>query len=330
VLYFDRHGKYYATQAGQMTLSSLSWSVTRMSILVPSFNAIDLKLSALFGVVLLIGTVATCFSRRNQERKLVFSDALLIAAGGQFVLYVFAPQHVGGGGFINDRIFLFALVTFALWIAIQQYSRVTIAVIASVAIVITLGLQARSFKRNAWLSAMLDEYGTAASYIDERKSLWAFDLDPAGSGYANLEENGLRRDPFEHAGAMLALQRNLVDLNNYETASRNFPIVYKESFDPTRIIEKLPRNGGPPTFPPLVNIAQYSRTTGRSVDYVLLWDMQAQNHTNPAIKNLQQQISSEYVLIYCAQKIPLLLYRLREEGSSVRADANCPLASAQN
>ena len=319
VLFFTQHGKYYATRGVPMTLGSLSWSVTRLPILLPSFSTIDLKLSALFAIVLLISAAIACCARRHREQKFLFSDVVVIAAAVQFVLYVIAPEHAGGGGFINDRILLFSLVTFTLWIAIQQYDKITTAAIAAAALLISLGLQARTFEHNRWLSARLDEYSTAANHIDENKSLWAFDLDPAGSGYPYLQEHGLRYDPFEHAGAMLALQRNLVDLNNYETASKNFPIVYKNSVDPFGILEKLPRDGGPRAWPPMVDFAKYYQTTGQRVDYVLLWDLHAKDHTNPSIQNLLQQLSSDYALIYCAPNIPLQLYQLRSQVSTAQA-----------
>jgi hypothetical protein len=323
VLYFAMHGKNYVTRPSHMTLSAFAWSVSRLSILVSSFNALDLKISALFALVLLVAFVAAFYFRRGERWKLHFSDVLLLATAFQFIFYAIAPESTGGGGFINYRIFLVALLTLVLWLTLQPYNRNTAVILSSAAALIALGLIGRNVQRDLWLSAALDEYSTAANYMDEHKSLWAFDLDPAGSGYGNLRDHGLRIDPFEHAGAILALQRHLVDLNNYEDSVRNFPVVYKDSLDATRIIERLPRDGGPPEFPPMMDIAKYSRSTGRPVDYVLLWDMQAADHKSSAIQSLQRQLSSDYVLVYCAEKLPLQLYHLRAEDNSGQLAPNC-------
>jgi len=323
ILYFAMHGKNYAALPSHMTLGAVAWSVSRVSILVSSYNAIDLKLSALFGMVLLVAGVIACYSRRGQYPKLLFSDVLLIGAGGQFILYVVAPRAAVGGGLINYRVLLFALSTLALWIAIQPYSGVTTAFISAGATIIGLALVARSLDRNLWLSAVLDEYRAAATHIEEHKSLLPLDFEER-SGYGNTRDPGLRYDPLRHAGDLLATERYLADLDDYEANSRNFPIVYREDLDPMRVIERE----GPSARPPLADIAQYQRMTGRTVDYVLLWDVQRWNRAGPSAQTVLRQLSNDYVLIYCAQSIPLLLYRLRSEDSSASAVQNCPLAAA--
>ncbi len=328
ILFFAQHGKHYATRPSPVSFRSLIWSVTRLPILLTSLNSIDLKLSALFGILLALGAGLAVYSRRDRPQKLMWSDALLLAGACLFVFYIVAPEHTGGGGFINDRIFLFALATVALWVSMQQYDRTTAALLTAAAMISILGLQVRTFERNARLSAMLDQYSTAANHIEEHKLLWALNLDPAGTGYVQAREPGLREDPFEHAGAILALQRNLVDLNNYEAASKNFPIVYNDAFDPFHIIEILPRDGGAPTFPRRVNLAKYDQLTGRAVDYVLLWHLPDPTHANLAVQDLQRQLSSDYVLIYCAENIPLRLYHLRREESSTSGAASCPALAA--
>ncbi len=306
------------TRPAHMTLGVVSWSITRVSILVSSYNAIDLKFSALFGLVSLIAVVAACYARRGQGPKLRFSDALLLAAGGQFILYVIAPQHAGGGGFINYRLFLFAVATLTLWITIQPYNKTTTAVISAAAVVIGLGLGARTFERSRWFTSALEEYKAASSHIEQHKSFLSLHFDDQ-AGYGTFRDPGLKDDPFMHAGDLLATERNLVDLDDYEAISRNFPIVYRADFDPMKVIKKE----GPSALPPLADISGYQHTTGRTVDYVLLWDAQRWNPADLIAQSALQQVHADYVLIYCAENIPLQLYQLRQEVSLAVKTPNC-------
>jgi hypothetical protein len=318
--FFALHGRSHISLPSHMTLQDISWSISRVSILVSSFNAIDLKLSALFGVVLFIAAAKVFYSRRHS--RLLFSDFLLLAAAGQLILFVALPERAWGGGEINYRTLLFSLATFALWIAIQPFHKLMVVAIAGVATVVCLGLVARSFQRNLWLSAGLYEYRQAASQIEQHKSLLRLQFEPIG--YGRTRDPGLRYDPFLNASALVALDRDLVDLDNYETASRNFPIVYRKGFDPMTVI----RNEGPSAYRPLADIAQYEAMTGRTVDYVLLWDVQRWNPASPFGKMALQQLYRDYVLIYCARNIPLQLYRLRGQVNSAQVAPNCPLAAA--
>jgi len=318
ISFFVLHGANSRTVPSHMTLSAIFWCVSRVSILVSSFNSIDLKLSALFGLVLLVAVVAAFFAR--PERRLLYSDALLAAAAGQFLLYIALPEHALGGA-INYRVFLFALVTLVLWITIQPFNKTVVTAMATASAVICVGLVARSFHRDQWLSAALDEYFQAGSQIEPHRSLLRLQFEPVG--YGNVRDPGLRFDPFLNASALVALDRDLVDLDNYETASRNFPIVYHEGFDPMTVIRKE----GPSAYRPLADIAQYELMTGHTVDYVLLWDVQRWNRESPFGKIALQQLYRDYVLIYCARSIPLQLYRLRQQVSSGQVAPNCPVTA---
>ena len=318
--FFVLHGRSQTTVPSHMNLRDISWSVTRLSILVSSFNSIDLKFSALFGVVLFIAAAVVFYFRR--PIRFVVSDFLLLAAICQFILYIVLPDHAWGGGAINYRVFLFSIATFALWISIQPFHNYVVVGISAAAALICIGLVARTLQRNLWLSAALDEYREAASQMEEHKSLLRLQFEP--TGYGRVRDPGLRYDPFLNASALVALDRHLVDLDNYETASRNFPIIYRKGFDPMTVI----RNEGPNAYRPLADISQYEVLTGRTVDYVLLWDVQRWNPTSPFGKMALQQLYRDYVLIYCARNIPLQLYRLRTQVDSADTTPTCPLTSS--
>jgi len=286
-------------------LKTIFWSITRFSILVSSFNPIDLKLAELFGMTLLIAAATICYFRCH--RKLVASDIFLLTAALQLILYVVLPEGALGGGAINYRIFLFALATLALWIAIEPLNKTAIVLLSGVATITCIGFVARNLQRDVTISAALDQYREVARYIKPHSSLLRLQFE--SYRYANTLDPGLRYDPFLNASALVALDRNLVDLDNYETESRNFPVVYRRGFDPMTIIRKE----GPGAHRPLADLAQYEAMTGHTIDYVLLWDVQRWNAASPFAKIALDQLSRDYALIYCARDVPLKLYRLRSQ-----------------
>ena len=324
VAFFALHGRSQLIHSSHLTLGSVAWTITRAPILVSSFNAVDLKLSEFFSLVLLMATMAAVYVRRRRRTSLVYSDLLLAAAGLQLILYVALPERALGGGEINYRVLLLAMVTLALWITLQPQPRPAVVGISLSAAVVCISLVARNLQRDLWLSAALNEYRKAESRMEEHKSFLRLQFEV--TGYGSTRDPGLRYDPFLNASALIALERNLVDLDNYETASRNFPIIYRPGFDPMTVI----RNEGSSAYRPLADISQYEAMTGRPVDYVMIWDLQRWSQTTPLGKMALQQLYRNYVPIYCARDIPLQLYQRRGEVNSAGVAPDCALSIASS
>ena len=240
---------------------ALIWSLARLSVLLPVFSSITLKLSMLFGLFLVVAGVVTLCCRHT----FVFSDALLFVAAGEFVLYFLAPKHVGGVGFLNHRMMLAGLTTFVLWVAVQRYSPGLNVALALGGTTIFLALLWFNVRTSQDLVKTLTLYRKTGPFIEEGHTLRHLQFDRGG--YGTTTYPGLRYDPFMHAGSLVAIDRNLVDLNNYEAASGNFPIIYKDS-----------------------------SMDGRA-DYIIIWDEARWDH--PRIE------LTEYTSIYRAKDIPL-------------------------
>ena len=310
--YLALHGRYYnLSRSSRVTWEDVSWSVSRLSVLTVANDKIDLSISRAFAVLLAIAFVLTCYYRQK-HRDLVWTDSLLVAATAQFILYLLAPAAAAGVGLFNARMILFPLLTFVLWIAIQPYKKIWTVLLTAAAVFASLSLVVRDFERYVWQTPMLGEFYATANHIERNSTI--LPLYFGESGYdRNGRDRSLKYDPFLHATGLIAIERGLVDLNDYEAATRNFPLVYKDALDPGDIIV----NG--PQYPPRASIANYYRRTGRFVDYVLLWNVQEENSTNPAAPRVFEELAANYVLVYSAPHIPLQLYRLRQE---VRASIN--------
>ena len=120
---------------------------------------------------------------------------------------------------------------------------------------------------------------------------------------------GMLFDPFMHAGSLLAIDRNLVDLDDYEAASNNFIIVYKPGLDPTTITN-FGRAGAHSS---LADMSRNGRITGHPVSYVVVWNVDQWNDSLQSVQNAKSELVNDYTLIFSARHIPLQLFRLKRE-----------------
>jgi hypothetical protein len=306
--YLARHGRNYhpsgLVPSTPMTWKDVSWSLTRLIALRASTAEADLRLSRALAILLLIGFLWSCYCRRKE--RLLWTDSLLVVAAAEFVLYLIAPENAAGGALLQDRMILFPLLTFVLWLVVQPMGKIPAFILAAAAIVLSTTLVAFDVKRYVQLTPALEEFYATSSHIEQHATILPLEF---GRG-EQRQDLHLKYDPFIHAAGLISIERSLVDLNDYEAESRNFPLVYKAALDPSEIIGEGHDYG----FPPVAHIGQYNRTTGRSVDYVLLWGVDEENSRAPAAQDIFQELAANYVLIYSAPHSPLQLYRRRQKA----------------
>jgi hypothetical protein len=316
LLYLALHGRNFhpsgLVPSAPMTWKDVSWSVTRLTALRASTAEADLQVSHALAILLLIGFLWSCYCRRK-ERRLLWTDSLLVVAAAEFVLYLIAPANGAGGSLLQARMILFPLLTFVLWLAVQPIGKISAFILAVAAAVLSTTLVAFDVKRYVQLTPALEEFYATSSHIERQATILSLEF---GKGLDEKRRDlHLKYDPFIHAAGLISIERSLVDLNDYEAESRNFPLVYKAALDPSEIIGE----GHEYAFPPVAHIGQYYRTTGRSVDYVLLWGVDEENSRAPAAQDIFQELATNYVLTYSAPHSPLQLYRRRQEADQVEA-----------
>ncbi|MGB2602850.1 MAG: hypothetical protein WBC78_04610 [Candidatus Sulfotelmatobacter sp.] len=312
--YLALHGRNYHPSGlvpeTPMTWKDVIWSLSRLTALRASTAAADLQLSRALAILLLIGFLWSCYCRRK-ERRLLWTDSLLVVAAAEFVLYLIAPENAAGGSLLQDRMILFPLLTFALWFVVQPIGKISALILAAAALVLSTTLVGFDVKRYAQLTPALEEFYATSSHIEQQATILPLEF---GRGEQRRDLH-LKYDPFLHAAGLISIERSLVNLNDYEAESRNFPLVYKAALDPSDVIGE----GHEYAHPPVAHIGQYYRATGRSVDYVLLWGVDEENSRAPAAQDIFQELAANYVLIYSAPHSPLQLYRRRQKADKVEA-----------
>jgi hypothetical protein len=214
-------------------------------------------------------------------------------------LYLLVPDTVTTeSGALLHRLYLFVHLAFLLWVASQQiiekvkYCIIFSALFISIA---QIGINTSSY---AELNDYLSEYLSCRDVIRENTILLPLCFSPQGE---DDHENTLSRNvkPFIHAASYLSVNRNVVVLANYEANSSIFPILYNPVLNPyTHIgdIEHLPSR---------IDLLNYNNSTGKMIDYVLVWNMK-EDRLGPDAEYILEQLNIGYNLIYISKERQLM------------------------
>jgi hypothetical protein len=250
------------------------------------------------GLMLVLTALGTLLLvRRSGSMGFVPSDLWLLVALVWLATYLVAPETnlvseggMRGGGFMLERLQLFPLFGFVLWIAAQPLGRAMFAgSVAATAIPVFLlaGMRLQYYEA---ANAQLTEYVAAGSTMKSGATLLPLHLrkggllaisvsstDPAsaggGSGWTKVHRRGsstgcgwpLNRfvHPLRHASNYLALEYGVHSLRNYEANMGYFPLLFRPGRNPYRQLGAIEK--APPSVP-------FGRPKSQ-VDYVLLWPM---------------------------------------------------------
>ncbi|HEX7118856.1 MAG TPA: hypothetical protein VF212_08720 [Longimicrobiales bacterium] len=182
-------------------------------------------------------------------------------------LYLAAPNGIASGGYILPRIALYSLFIAVLWLGAHRLSPALerLAGIGAVSIAVTF-LMVR-LPTYAEFEHQLSGLMEAAAPIEENTTLLGLSFAPFGltadGGIAST-----RVKPLLHAAALVAAEKRLVLLNNYEAGHPDFPVRYRPEIDPTPHLGQThyPRKAR-------LDLLSYPLRTPGRIDYVLLWGL---------------------------------------------------------
>jgi hypothetical protein len=239
------------------------------------------------------------------------TDGLLLVVAVFLLVYFVAPSELSGGGFLVHRLNLYPFLALILWFATFDYDRRWLASIQSTAAVLSLALLAVFWPRWRMLDDYLAEYLTAGDHIAAGSTVLALPFSHHGT-MPDGQEIAFRTRPFLHALGHIAARKPLVDLGLYEANEDYFPIQFPASCNPfTRI--GLGPGLGLEGEPPRVDFLHYPRRTGRRVDYVLLWQLDAAPPDHPDVRSVLAQLAAAYEPVYVSRRGLVRLYRQRPE-----------------
>jgi hypothetical protein len=223
-----------------------------------TFSRVQVRGARLVVLVFLILVIVTLLRRNvlwsGRRPRLVpqEADAFLLLAGLSALLYFFSPGGMAGGTLIKQRLSLYPYLFLIPWLAprARPVRTAGVAVLAVLA-ALNLGYLVHWYRV---LDGDIQRYlaGLEAVRPDSRLLPILFDKRASAA----------RSDVLGHAASYAALEKGLIDWDNYEATTRLFPVHFRPGvrFLDQGIIE---------TQPGIVPVRSYSRR----VDYVYTWKM---------------------------------------------------------
>lgn len=245
------------------------------------------------------------------HRQLNYWDGFLLIAAAYVVIYFIAPDRMSGGGNIKERLLFYPFFALILWFGGHSYHKLVKQRIQLVSVVIALILLGLHTIKYAELNNYLEEYLSGMSLIKPNTTLLPLSFSHHGHT-PDGRSLSWRIEPFSYASSYIAVQRNVVDLANYEAALDYFPTMYRPNLNPDLHIS-INQRGNFVANPPQVDFLSYPQRTGGSVDYVLVWGLIEEQRNSVSAKSISRQLAEGYELIYTSPKWGLMqLYRRKD------------------
>ncbi|MFB3893756.1 MAG: hypothetical protein ACE15C_17215 [Phycisphaerae bacterium] len=261
---------------------------------LPSFHNAEVWLLLALSAGL-IGLSAFAAGKAVRQKKLDGGVCFLAVAAICAAMVLVLPRRMAGGDYFVARVAFFVYFALILWLAGRDLAlplrRCAQATAAGIAIVLAV-LYASTYRQ---LDPYLDEFLSVSAHVKRDSTVLPICFARSG-GHV---EPRLRRtiETFLHAVGHVAIARNAIVLDNFEAASRAFPILYSRKMDPRAHIGTAElgfRHGAGPKL----DILGYKKRTGGEVDYVLLWGLETAEKDNPAVRAVLDQLREGYEMVY--------------------------------
>jgi hypothetical protein len=211
-------------------------------------------------LVAVVLALAYAIWQHLRSRQLAPAWAWLVGSGLLAVVYLLIPDALAGGSIIRPRLGLLCYLLVLGGLATVPYAPAVrwALLLDGVAVAgAMLGFRASRYQA---LQAGLAEYRSAAPYLRPGSTLAPLEFTrprlrlsgrPGGSCLA----------AFSHAASYLAVERNLVNYENYKAQTGYFPLVWRPNQERLSQRDSLPQR---------LDTARHARTT--APNYVLVWD----------------------------------------------------------
>jgi hypothetical protein len=278
---------------GWLPFGDRLWRLATLNALVSIDSRIDLL--AAFLAVALAGVAFRLLARPHKESGLGPAVVALL------LLALAAPQALGIGNFITDRLILFPWMVLIPWLATREHSsrsRLGLEILGAGVGLAMLGLLVPRWQEVnrdlAEETPALERVAPGSTYL------------PLAFSYAGEAPDGgpvvHRVLPFLHAGDQVSARRTVANLNLFAAGTDAFPIRYRPERDP---YTHLRTSGG--------------WVLSGGIDYVLVWWPQAREPDLAGARRLLVELEARYDRIYTSPRDLVRLYRRKgtAEASAV-------------
>jgi hypothetical protein len=276
---------------GWLPLADRLWRLATLNALVSVDSRTDLL--AAFLAVALAGVAFRLLPRRHPTTGLGAAVAALL------LLALAAPQAVGVGNFITDRLILFPYMLLIPWLATCEHSsrsRLGLEILGAGIGLAMLGLLVPRWQE-------VNQYLAEAAPAMERVAPGSTYLPLAFSYVGKAPDGGPLVDkvlPFLHAGDQVSARRTVANLNLFAAGTDAFPIRYRPERNPYTHLRT--RDGWV--------------LSGSRIDYVLVWWPRAREPRLLETRRLLVELGTGYDRVYTSPRDLVRLYRRKDFNAS--------------
>jgi hypothetical protein len=266
-------------------LPQLVSDLARVDVLL-TFVRTELALAAALGALVAALALRGLWQRRAGSGSA--GDAFLLLAILFAAVYLFAPAGAFGGAYLTPRLMVFPVFGALLWLASLDWTPLMRRSATAAGGILAVGLVAVRLPSYAALDAEMTEFATAESWLRPGDVVLPLQFaGPDEAGYPRVRA-------MAHAAAYPAAARRALELTFYEGNKRGqFALEFPLALDPYRMLE-----GNPETVPPCVDLAGFTRRTGRVIDVVLTWRQTEHDAFAECSARVLREIRDGYDLAY--------------------------------
>lgn len=294
-----------ATQ--RKSLTSLVGGLVTLTLPTVSYSRIEVVAAVVVALLLAVLIVLAAMRLRTWRPPLLtvgLAAATLVCA----FVYFAAPDDLGTGSYLNDRLCLFVPLLLLLLLASVPLSARTLQVAGVVGLCAALVAAGARLPTQVRYDRQVTEYLTVERAISPGSTLVAFRFSVFSPALGNRRYKD--SDPLAHEASRVAADVGAVDLRHLEGQFAYYPDRFRPHLEylAQRYLNDY-------DVPPNVNLSAYNKASGRAVGYVLLVGLKqasAQVRNAPGTRALEQVLERDYVRVMVTQPTGLVeLYRHR-------------------
>ena len=300
-------GRFRGGTPIRLPLGSLAQGLVTGEVLV-AYDRLELWVTTAF----VLGLGALLLPGLRQRRRPRRGAGLLLAALAVGGLYFVMPDRVATDrlvsvALVSPRLLLYVYLLLIFVVAARPYGRRARRILQAAGGAAALLLMLVRVPSYVALDVQMEEYVSAAPHLERGTTVLPLTFAPRG---LRADGSDLARDvqPFLHAAGWLAVERDLVDLGNYEAAMGYFPVRWRREVDP---YVHLGPPGGHEETPPRVDIAGYEARTPGSIDAVLLWGPARDRYQTAVRQAILRELAAGWDLVYRSPRGLMEVYRRR-------------------
>jgi len=223
------------------------------------------------------------------------------------ICMLLTPATFAGGWVIEPRLQLYIFVIALLYAATFTFSNLQRNIIIIISLSLNFYILTTKYIELPKYGKILASYDQIQEHLPDNINYLSVDISPFTIDYDTNKEN-LRFAIPNTSGFITAQKTCAAQVNDRSMAEKNsFPVTYYDDKNPNYVLGKARTEYGLGLIPPQVNIAEYEKSTGQKIDYVIIrgsskhlfhYPPEHQLDENKLYEAFMQEITSHFDISY--------------------------------